>query len=115
MVWQFFINNLLKSKIGEVRNGGKYCYQCGVTLCIGGTINLLEDNPLFYDECPSCHQEKKETESIFVFKMNKYDKLIYSDKYNNITFVDNNGNYYNCKDMRKIIDNCIIVLQSFEI
>ncbi len=115
MVLEFFTNNFEKSKIGEIRNCGKYCHQCGITLCIGGTVNLLKNKPLFYDECPSCHQEKKESENMFVFKMNKYDNIIYSNKNFNNTFIDNNGNIYNCESMRKIINKCIIVLQCFEI
>ena len=116
VLFELFTNDVSKTKIGEIRNAGQYCHDCGITLCIGGTCNLLKENPKFYNICPSCYNEIKEDSIMIVYKMNKYNDFIWNDdNIDKYIIIDSEYRTYTGKKIRKLISNCVIELQCFEI
>ncbi len=42
--------------IGLRSAAGLYCWDCGVTLCVGGISNVHSHGSRWYDKCPKCGQ-----------------------------------------------------------
>jgi len=44
----------LEAHIGKRSASGMYCFDCGTTFCLGGTIDVHKTGPKWSDKCPGC-------------------------------------------------------------
>lgn len=100
--------------IGKRSAAGHYCFDCDMTLKIGGKENL-HYNDKFYEECPQCKKSIKETGYASSFNR----AITEDDLYKRIKeegfsvedncIVDEYGKEYTYMTFIELVENCPIV------
>jgi hypothetical protein len=60
----FYTDTEERLHIGKRSAAGLYCWDCGVTLCMGGEKAIHYDTHGWHDACPKCGNKPSERESL---------------------------------------------------